>query len=111
MLAGFGLFGGGDICGLVSFSSLAKCDLYAEEFSPFVLGVWDPRDILRQEPLEDLLFCFLLVFDIVKFKERYCNLLILQGISYILNKSLENRESALIHKAIDGKKITPYFSP
>ena len=90
MLAGFGLFGGGDICGLVSFSSLAKCDLYAKEFSPFVLGVCDPRDILRQEPLEDLLFCFLLVFDIVKFKERYCNLLILQGISYILSKSSED---------------------
>ena len=95
MLTGFGLFGGGDIWDLVSFSSLAKCDLYAEEFSPFVLGVWDPRDILRQEPLEDLLSCFLLAFDIVKFNERYCNLLNLQGISYILNESLENREGLL----------------
>ena len=86
MLTGFGLFGGGDIWDLVSFSSLAKCDLYAEELSAFVLGVWDPRDILRQEPLEDLLSCFLLVFDIVKFKDRYYNLLNLQGISYILNE-------------------------
>ena len=92
MLTGYGLFGGGDIWDSVSFSSLAKCDLYAEEFSAFVLGVWDPRDILRQEPLEDLLSCFLLVFDIVQFKERYCNLLIRQGISSILNKSLTNRE-------------------